>query len=256
VRGTRPKPRILLGDDEPIFQVLPLEVLDNLRRPASEAALVWNLIYPLAKPTLSFAELLNIRPLWGTPGLSADDELTPYYWGCNADGQRLAALDDILREIDGSGKPTEVDLFLVGRGHLVAAEAKNLASLGRCSRFMAGRCPEMHRTQEAAGLACRYWEPGPAQFDRWLDFGPRPTPSDPPPPCSRHYQLGRTLLVGGSLASALGLRFHLWLITPRSRWRSFQSAWLEFVEQLRSEELWRAARVLAWEDIRALGRRA
>ena len=243
--------RILAGADEPIFDVLSERVLDNLRRPASENALVWNLIYPLASPDLSLSLLLGLRPLWGTPahGLP-DDALVPYFWGTSIGGKRLEGLGEALAEVDGPQHATEVDLFLVGRENLVLAEAKHLSRLGRCRRYARGRCPEVHRGVSAA--PCRYWESGEARFDRLFDFGPRPSSGETVPPCSLHYQMARTLLVGDRLADRLGLRLHVWLTTPRRRWNVLQGPWLDFVDRVKDEGLWRRLRVLAWEDVRAL----
>jgi len=75
---------------EPVFGVLPETVLDNLRRPASENALLWNLIYPLARPSLSLARLLGLPPMWGTPALEREeDALQPFFWGHALSGERL-----------------------------------------------------------------------------------------------------------------------------------------------------------------------
>ena len=94
--------RILAGADEPIFDVLSERVLDNLRRPRSENALVWNLVYPLARPTLSFSHLMGLKPLWGTPGLAVpEDDLQPYFWGYGIAGNRLEPLVEVLEEVDG-----------------------------------------------------------------------------------------------------------------------------------------------------------
>ena len=254
--------RILAGADEPIFDVLSERVLDNLRRPRSENALVWNLVYPLARPTLSFSQLMGLKPLWGTPGLAVpEDDLQPYFWGYGIAGNRLEPLVEVLGEVDGPGPQTEVDLFFVGRENLVLAEAKHMGSLGRCSRFARGRCPEA-QTPSPGGKACRYWEVPPpppgsagrgrARFDELLDFGPRPAPGETVPPCSLHYQMARTLLVGDRLADRLGLRLHVWLTTPRRRWNVLQGPWLDFVDRVKDEGLWRRLRVLAWEDVRAL----
>jgi hypothetical protein len=108
-------------------------VLDNLRRPASENALVWNLLYPLAKPDISFASLLALRPLWGTPTLeSEDDRLEPYFWGYGISGRVLQDLERAVQRVNGPGPRTEVDVLLVGKSNLVLVEAKNRSGLGRC----------------------------------------------------------------------------------------------------------------------------
>jgi hypothetical protein len=245
--------RILAGEEEPIFAALPERVLYNLRHPRSENALVWNLVYPLARPRLSLGSLLALRPLCGTPALSAtEDDLEPYFWGYSIQGSCLTALNASLELLDGSGPQTEVDLFLLGSETLVLVEAKHGGTPGRCSRYEKGRCPEMHPENVPPGGTCRYWELEGSRFDQLLDFGPRPAPGDDRPPCAVHYQLARTLLLGKMLAGRLGRRPHLWLIVPVGRWPGLQTAWLDFAERVRDEELWRRLRVLAWEDLRGL----
>jgi hypothetical protein len=247
--------RILFGSEEPIFNILPERVLANLRTPTSENALLWNLIYPLAQPKISLSKLLRPRPLWGTSILpeTDDEELVPYFWGYSIDGDRLRLLDEILEEVDGPGLKTEVDLFLLGERNLVVVEAKHVAGLGRCSRFVNHRCPEIHLQTDELADECRYWDVKPSYFASHLDFGPRPTPEEQiPPPCYHHYQLARILLVGHSLSTRLNLQFHLWLIVPRERWRSFERGWLDFSERVRDDGLWRRLRVMAWENVRDL----
>lgn len=252
---SRPTPRILVGSEEPIFSVLPDRVLSNLRSEGSENALVWNLIYPLAQPSASMAALMGLPPLWGTPFLNPEDEaLEPYFWGYNVSGQRLSGLDDTLASIDGPGNRTEVDLFLLGSSTLILIEAKHRSGLGRCSRFMKQRCPEVHDGHESSQEFCRYWEHGDQQFLRILEFGLRPFPLDPPPKCSYHYQLARTMMVGNLLSRELGLSFHLWMIIPRRRWSSFELVWLDFADSVRDDDQWRRLRVISWEDIRKLSR--
>ncbi|HEY45997.1 MAG TPA: hypothetical protein G4O14_04335 [Anaerolineae bacterium] len=246
--------RILSGSDEPIFNVLPERVLANLRTPTSENALLWNLIYPLAQPKISISKFLNLRPMWGTSSLpeTVDDELTPYFWGYGIDGGRLLELDDVLQEIDGPGLKTEVDLFLLGERNLVLVEAKHAGGLGRCKRFAHHHCPEIYRDVEEVVGVCRYWEEDKASFASHLEFGPRPDPGEEIPPCHRHYQLARTLLVGYSLSIRFQLQYHLWLIIPGGRWRSFERDWLDFSDRVIDDELWRRLRVIAWEDVREL----
>jgi hypothetical protein len=244
--------RILLGTDEPIFSVLPESVLANLRHPASENALLWNLTYPLAQPYLQLKDLLQLRPLWGTNILheTSRDELTPYFWGFSVSGERLLLLDEVLKEIEGPGPQTEVDLFLVGSRNLILIEAKHLSNLGRCSRYTRRRCPEIHLTSDEHEAACSYWEGTTSNFSLHLDLGSRPAPGETSPSCSRHYQLARTLLLGQSLGTRLGLSFHLWMIVPKVRWKSLERAWLDFSDRVRDHDLWRRMRVLAWEDVR------
>jgi hypothetical protein len=220
----------------------------------SENALLWNLVYPLARPTIPLDHLIRIRPLWGT-ALPVDefrDQLVPYFWGYGTDGERLRGLDDVLDSVDGSGPRTEVDLFLRGSEHLVVAEVKNLAIPGRCARYAGGRCPEIHRDQGDLQSACRYWDVDGARFDDALDFGEKPVPGVEAPPCDRHYQLSRTLLVGLGLAGKLGLALHMWLIAPAGSWPGLERGWLDFAGRVRDESIWRQLRVLAWEEIRAL----
>lgn len=245
---------ILVGSAEPIFHVLPAGVLANMGGRRSESALLWNLLYPLAQPTLSLSDLITIRPLWGT-ALPADefrDQLVPYFWGYGIEGDRLEGLDTVLESIDGPGPQTEVDLFLRGSEHLVVIEAKNLAIPGRCSRFAGGRCPEIHRDESDNQRACRYWEIDGARFDGSLEFGDRPVPGVESPACDRHYQLGRTLLVGIGLARELGLALHMWLLAPAGSWPVLERSWLDFAGRVRDESIWRRLRVLAWEEIQSL----
>ncbi|MCH7588436.1 MAG: hypothetical protein IIC78_10485 [Chloroflexi bacterium] len=243
--------RILSGVDERIFSILPDRVISNFRSPASENALLWNLVYPLAQPTISFQSLISIHPLWGTHNLGQeDDNLRPYYWGYSASGARMPGLDVILNEIDGPGNKTEIDLFLRGSKNLVVVEAKHRANFGRCSRYLQERCPEIH-THELH-QPCRYWETGRQNFSEQLLFGGRPMAEDRPPPCNRHYQLARTLVVGKALAQELNLDFYLWLIVARNYWKNLEKTWLDFVDQVRDDQLWRKMRVIAWEEIRDL----
>ncbi len=249
-----PIPRsILAGQDEGIFRCLPQTVIDNLRRPASENALVWNLLYPLARPMLSLQSLLGLRPLWGSVQADQQDEdLIPYFWGYGIAGDRLDGLDDALDKVDGPGLQTEVDVVLVGDRSLVLVEATHLAAPGRCGRYLRRVCPEVHPGAGRGAGACRYWEAGESSFSDLLDFGARPTADSPQPPCAAHYQLGRTLLLARALARRLERRPHLWVIAPRSRWLRLERGWLDFADRLRDPADWRASRVLAWEDVRRL----
>ncbi|MGA9533367.1 MAG: hypothetical protein WBR18_11680 [Anaerolineales bacterium] len=248
----RPLPNILEGHDEPIFDHLPANVLDNFRRSSSENALVWNLLYPLARPTLSLRALLQVRPLWGSAGLGfADDSLTPYYWGHGLDGQALEPLTHAVAHVDGDGPSTEVDVVLIGHQNLVLVEAKNRSRLGRCSRYQSGACPEVHSGGRAS--SCRYWSLAEARFDQALVFEPPVSSSSPD--CNRHYQLARTMLIGRRLAERLELRFHLWLICPRRHWRSLERDWVDFADKIIDSDEWRRLRVLSWEDVAALSDR-
>ena len=253
--GYRPESRrILFGADEPIFAALPERVLANLRHPASENALLWNLLYPLAQPDLKLSDFLKLRPLWGTSALTEvdDDCMTPYFWGYSVAGERLSLLDEILRDVDGVGQKTEVDVFLVGRRNLVLVEAKHMSGLGHCSRYGRQRCPEIHTSDSDPGDGCRYHKEGKANFQVHMSFDLPTAPKSHSPPCNRHYQLGRTLLVGNALAEHLERILHLWLIIPRSRWRSFETDWLDFIDRVRDDKLWRRMRVLTWEDIQQI----
>jgi hypothetical protein len=249
------KGRLLLGEEEPIFQAVPVDVLDNLRHPHSENALLWNLIYPLAQPTVSLALLLAIKPLWGTALQDQeDDDLLPHFWGISVAGKLLAGLTEALQAVDGLRGQTEVDLILVGERHLIVAEVKNRAGLGRCARYLASRCPEVAAAEQVSERTCRYWEGGESHFDDVLDFGPRPRASEETPLCASHYQLARTLLVGEAAARRLHRQLHMWLILPKARWREHELAWLDFVGRVRRAEQWRRMRVLAWEDLARLPR--
>ena len=114
---------VLAGSDEPVFRVLPQRVIEDLRRSNTESALLWNLIYPRAQPTLAFNELQVLPSLWGSQLEPSKDALTPYYWGFSQKGDRLPELDSVLDEIDGPTARTEVDLFLLGKDELVLVEA-------------------------------------------------------------------------------------------------------------------------------------
>lgn len=237
---------ILDGGGEKVFQVLPQDVLGNMRSAGSEGSLLWNLVYPRAQPRLLLRSLLDLRPLWGATPEESDDRLTPYYWGYSVAGERLNALDDSLAAVAGRDDLLEIDLLLVGASNLVVVEAKHQAAPGTCRRYYAGRCPEIH---EGARGACRYWEGEPPPFASALHFGPRPTPTDERPPCADHYQLARCLLLARELSRRLGLQPHLWLIVPERRWPDLQRGWLEFAESVAADEDWRRLRVLAWESI-------
>jgi hypothetical protein len=246
--------KILAGSDELIFQFLPERVLANLRRPTSENAWLWNLIYPLAQPTIELNALLAIRPLWGTTNLEeiATEGLAPFFWGLNIQGERLPGLDETLSAVDGPGLQTEVDLFLYGENNLILVETKHMSGLGRCSRYSRGVCPEIHQHSDETVDPCRYWESGQQEFSQYLDFGDRPGMDNLTPPCDRHYQLGRTLLVGRALAERLNRRLHVWMFVPSAQWKKIESHWVDFADRVRDHDLWRRMRVLAWEDLQAL----
>lgn len=283
----RPLRGVQSGAEEPVLRQLPQRVLHDLGRRGTESALLWNRIYARATPHIALADLLELPRLWGSSLAPIDDHLEPYYWGFNLAGQRMDELDAASSEVDGPGASTEVDLFLLGSSELLLIEAKTNASPGRCSRYAGGRCPEIHgapssdagaslergSNQPAAGGGepatvrgrralgghetpdlepCRYWEAEQARFSHWLDFGPRPAPETAAPPCDRHYQLGRTLLLGLRLAERLNRRMHLWLLLPERRWSQLQPTWLDFVERVRPAELWRRMRVISWEALGSL----
>jgi hypothetical protein len=249
--------QVISGENEGLFSVLPESVLTNFLNPTSENALLWNVIYPLAQPTIAMMDLLNIRPLWGNPNeeSKADDDLTPYYWGFGVDGVRLQKLDDVLLMIDGSGPKTEVDLYFLGERNLILVESKRKSGFGRCSRFTRRRCPEMHLPAGDDWLPCRYWEDEKSRFTSHLAMGPRPKPDSESPTCNRHYQLGRTLTIGRELADLLEREFQLWVFTPRSHWSKLEKDWLDFTERVEDDSLWRRLRVIAWEDIQKIAGR-
>jgi hypothetical protein len=210
---------------------------------------VWQSFYPFAHVGLSYRSWSSILPLWGSPlPPEQDDQLVPYFWGLRVDGQPLAGLSDAARAIAGRDDRLEVDLLLAGERTLIAVEAKTDAEPGRCVRYEASRCPEVHGGLEP----CRYWESG-ASFSELMDFGPRPASNDAArPPCARHYQLARTLLMVQRLGRTSGLQPQLCLILPRRRWPALRPLWLDFAERVRDEELWRCLRVVAWEDLSRL----
>jgi hypothetical protein len=253
---SRLKSRIIVGESEAIFSKLPNNVLANLRHSRSENALLWNLIYPLAQPKLSMSQLVEIVPQWGTVKIELEEDLLePYFWGYSISGKRFPGLDEVLQRIDGDGPRTEVDLFLMGSSHLVLVEAKHLSGLGQCSRYSHHRCPEIHQDLNEEIGACRYWEAGDQEFQRLLDFGDRPNVDESSPPCNRHYQLARTLLVGDVLAREHRLEFSLWMMVSSTKWRSLERRWLDFTKRVRMESLWRRMRVIAWEDIDKLNQK-
>lgn len=248
----RPLPkRILVGRDEGIFKVLPEDLITNFLSEGSENALLWNTIYPLTQHGISLNRFLELRPLSGPQAelTSSNAHLIPYFWGYGLDGQRLQRLDETLIEVDGPGPKTEVDLILVGEHDLVLVEAKRMSALGRCSRYGKKHCPEIFDVDDQS---CRYWTEGSPSFSDVLDFGSRPELETPTPPCATHYQLARTLLVGLGLARRLTLRPHVWLILPRAKWSASQVAWMDFVERIQDDNLWKCTRALAWEDVRNL----
>ncbi|MEE8121880.1 MAG: hypothetical protein V3T55_10145, partial [Anaerolineales bacterium] len=49
--------QVISGENERIFSVLPENVLTNFLKPTSENALLWNVIYLLAQPTVSLIDL-------------------------------------------------------------------------------------------------------------------------------------------------------------------------------------------------------
>jgi hypothetical protein len=245
--------RLWVGSGEAIFTVLPQSVLRNFYSPRSENALLWNLIYPRAQPSFSLKDLLTLDALWGTPDLGSvpDEHLIPYYWGFQLDGSRLSELDETLASIDGGGPQTEVDLFLLGEKTLIGVESKRSSGFGRCARYSAGRCPEIH-PNDPENQACRYWEPGPGCFSDSLGMGPRPTPDSELVPCNLHYQLARTYVVGSALAQRLGRQFALWIFLPQRRWRALEPTWLDFVERVGDDQSWRWMRVISWEQLQTL----
>jgi hypothetical protein len=157
--------------------------------------------------------------------------------------------------VDGEGPKTEVDFFLLSQTNIIVIEVKHTSSLGRCSRYAHTRCPEIHANVAGVEGSCRYWEEGQALFSSQLRFGSKPTLASSSPPCNRHYQLARTLMVGKTLADRLNRRLHLWLVLPSKQWQGHQTTWLDFVQRVRSDEFWRRMRVLSWESVKSLGTR-
>jgi len=242
-------PRILHGEDEAIFDVLPDSVLANFGSSASENAVLWNVVYQLAQPTISFRDLLALPYLWGTASRGEDD-LAPYYWGFDVRGVRLTRLDDELLTMDGPGPKTEVDLFLVGAQNLILLEVKNQSAPGQCSRWLGNRCPEVHAP---GGPECLYWDRSPG-FQDLLTFS-KPALGDDVkglPPCARHYQLARTLLLAHRMGQRLDLQPSVWMVVPRRRWRSLARSWRAFADGVTDSDLWRRLRVLSWEALQSL----
>lgn len=266
---------------------LPQRVLHDLGRRGTESAQLWNQIYARATPHIDLSELLALPQLWGSAIEPIDDQLEPYYWGFNLAGQRLPELDAASAAVDGAGHATEVDLFLLGSSEVVLIEAKGNASPGRCARYGSGRCPEIHDLGDGGGSAegplildpgagtarsrnqsseldpagaletitCRYWEVEAARFSRWLEFGARPDSETVSPPCDRHYQLARSLVLGQQLADRLQRRMHLWLLLPEHRWPQLERTWLDFVDRVKPADIWRRMRVISWAALRTVGPR-
>lgn len=248
-----PPPKgIVSGEREAVFAYLPEEVRRNMQRPDSESALVWDSFYPFAHDGVSFTAWSAIRPLWGSPILpETDDRLIPYFWGLRVDGTPLDGLGEAAEAVAGREDRLEVDLFLKGGRVLIAIEAKTEGDPGRCGRYEAGRCPEIH----GGDAACRYWEGG-LTFNASLDFGSRPLPeAEERPLCAQHYQLARTLLIVEQLGRAEALIPHLCLLVPRRRWPAMRAQWQDFAERVRDDGTWGRLRVVAWEDLQSLGRR-
>ncbi len=247
-----PAKGIVAGEREVIFQYLPEEVRLNMLRRGSESAALWNAFYPFAHEGVSLLAWQHLRPLWGSASATGeDDRLIPYFWGLHADGSRLEDLAATASSIGGREDRLEIDLLLLGDRNLVAVEAKVGGEAGRCGRYYAGRCPEVH----GGGGTCRYWEEGAASFDQALDFGVRPTQDqEGPPPCATHYQLARTLLGVEHLARRKSLVPHLALLIPQRRWPALRAGWQDFAERVRDEAQWRRLRVMAWEDLEGLKR--
>ena len=241
---------ILSGSDEAIFRVLPQSVLDNMRRARDESALLWNILYPRAHPGLSLQALLTPRPMWGSPAdPGEEDELRPFFWGFAVSGERPPRLDESLEVVAGRDDLLENDLLLVGKRHLILVEAKHLGIAGTCGRYNNSRCPEVHRPGEPG---CRYWMGAPGLFEDHFNFEAKPTPDTDRPPCFRHYQLARTLLLARDLSGRMGLIPHVWLIVPRRRWPEVRPVWLDFAERVRDDAMWRRLRVLSWEALQRL----
>jgi hypothetical protein len=158
----------------------------------------------------------------------------------------------MLEIVDGPGPKTEIDIFLLGNRNLVVLEAKRLAGFGRCSRYAKKRCPEIHREGFDDERECQYWMIEGVSFASQLNLGSRPDPDTSSPPCYTHYQLARTLTAGVHLSQLLDLNLHLWILTLRNRWLVLERPWLDFVERIRDDGIWRRARVLAWEDLEDL----
>jgi len=242
-----PEKRIWHGSEEAIFKALPANVLANFRNQRSENALLWNTIYNIARPRIQLLSLLSLKPLWGTRDHfeEPDDELKPFFWGYDITGNRMSGLDEALDEIDGPGPATEVDLFLFGDKHLIAVEAKHTTGFGRCGRYQQSRCPEIH-PETAAGETCRYWEEDLAKFVGAIKVGSRPEVGSKAPLCSRHYQLGRTMLLGMRLAAQHERIFSLWAFVSKEGWRSLELDWLDFAGRVLDSNIWRRMRVISW----------
>ena len=237
-----------MGREEPIFTVLPEDLINNFLHVESENALLWNIIYPLTEQGIRMGTFWSFQPLAGSllENLNRTQVLEPYFWGYDLQGERLPRLDEVLEAVDGPGPKTEVDLYLLGEEDLVLVEAKRAGLPGRCTRYGNHACPEIKLMDTHP---CTYWEGSEQTFSDVFLFGPRPEPGVVKPPCADHYQLARTVLVGLALAKRLEVQLHIWLVLPRKRWRSIQPIWADFTERIVDDELWRRMRVLAWEDI-------
>ena len=128
-----------------------------------------------------------------------------------------AAVWEPLREVlsavenyrDGKpeGQKTEPDVIVISGKSLVVAECKRRSILGRCSRFVDERCPEIHMDRRKRPY-CQYWTRG---LQDLVTFS-KPVPATSDPDCSQYYQLLRNYMIGDRLAAVLGLPLHLMVV--------------------------------------------
>ena len=224
-----------------------------MQLPDSESALLWNLIYQRAQPTLAAEELLSLPPLWGSRVDPIFDDLLPYYWGFSQMGARMPRLDHVLDMVDGPGPKTEVDLFLLGESGACAYRGK---AHGRMWGGAVGTAQENvpRFTMNPRRLVADIGHRRNRCFPTCSISGSSPSEMIRHRCANRHYQLGRTALVGSELAKELNRRLHLWLILPRSRWRYLRRDWIDFSDRIGNDSLWRRLRVLAWEDVISLAK--
>ena len=232
---------------ERIFRVLPEGVKSNFHHPHSENALLWNTLYPRSTPGISGEWLDSLQRLWGGK-LGSLGSHQPFFWGFSIEGDRLPYLDQALEDLDGAGPKTEVDLWLMSETLLVAVEVKHGSGFGRCSRYQSERCPEIHSPLDE--VDCRYWEQGQLLFSTAVNFGERPSQGSPSPPCNRHYQLGRMFLLGQRIAELSARNLALMAVVPQRGWSRVERHWIDFMERVRDDGVWRRSVVLSWETLR------
>lgn len=196
----------------PVYDLLPLRTQTKILSPVSEDKLTWDCFFGLlraGKLGTVLASLLKI------PDENLKDaRLVLWGFEIREDGAAVceplrAVLSAVENYRDGTpeGQKTEPDVIVVSGGSLLIAECKRRSTLGRCSRFEASRCPEIHIDRRKRPY-CQYWTRGLREL---IGFS-RPVPATSDPECNRHYQLLRNYMIGDRLAAALGLPLQLMVV--------------------------------------------